>query len=182
MACFLVLLEIARSGDVLIQWSLTCSFWPFPWQSLFWSTSQSILYQKCELGDLIVRNIFVSFGPLQPNYKLSSADHERGIPFGPARQLSLKRTWLLFDNKHHRGDIGLNMVSLSKLRSWCENSKCPSQGLQRIEPHPWLSGSESTRPCCNLSDAYPYWEWSLKPPLSFHSHFSCEKSTRWCPW
>lgn len=56
------------------------------------------------------------------------------------------------------------MVSLSKLRSWCENSKCPSQGLQRIEPHPWLSGSESTRPCCNLSDAYPYWEWSLKLP------------------
>lgn len=117
----------------------------------------------------------------QPNYKLSPADHERGIPFGPARQLSLKRTWLLFDNKHHRGDIGLNMVSLSKLRSWCENSKCPSQGLQRIEPHPWLSGSESTRPCCNLSDSYPYWEWSLKHPLSFHSHFSCEKSTRWCP-
>lgn len=30
LAFFLVLLEIARSDDVLIQWSLTCSFWPFP--------------------------------------------------------------------------------------------------------------------------------------------------------
>jgi hypothetical protein len=104
--------------------------------------------------------------------------HER--LFGSARQLSLKRTWLLFDNKHHRGDIGLNMVSLSKLRSWRENSKCPSQSLRRINLHPQLSRSASTRPCCNLSDCYPYWEWSLKLPLSVHSHFSCKNSTRWC--